>query len=382
MKKGTKVHRPPKPGQSMQDLYPQVAAEADGWDPSYYRPYINKVMPWKCDRGHRWSAAAANRTAKGYGCPICSGQQLLAGFNDLATTDPELAAQVVSPDPSTFQASSARQVVWRCSLGHEWSAVAYSRVNGNGCPYCANKAVLPGFNDLATVYPKVAADADGWDPSTVIPGSHARKAWICGEGHPWVATVKDRAYGNTGCPYCSGQEVWPGFNDLATTHPDLAAQGVGWDPTKISAGSEAKRRWRCTQGHTWTASVGHRVRGQGCPTCAKHGFDPNAATFIYLAERPGEQQVGITADISERERFHGRHGWALREVVGPMLGSRAAQIELEVRRYLKRHGFVLPGSKENWSTADLEVSTLGELFAVVEVGDPVDGPPEGSLSGH
>lgn len=31
------------------------------------------------------------------------------------------------------------------------------RSEGSGCPYCAGRKVLPGFNDLETLYPDVAA---------------------------------------------------------------------------------------------------------------------------------------------------------------------------------------------------------------------------------
>jgi hypothetical protein len=32
-----------------------------------------------------------------------------------------------------------------------------------------------------------------------------------------------------------------GFNDLATTHPELAKEAFGWDPTKVSRGSAKKQ---------------------------------------------------------------------------------------------------------------------------------------------
>ena len=31
-----------------------------------------------------------------------------------------------------------------------------------------------GVNDLATLHPEVAAEADGWDPSTVTSGSNKK----------------------------------------------------------------------------------------------------------------------------------------------------------------------------------------------------------------
>lgn len=33
--------------------------------------------------------------------------------------------------------ASAREIVWRCGLGHEWSAAVYQRtLSGSGCPEC------------------------------------------------------------------------------------------------------------------------------------------------------------------------------------------------------------------------------------------------------
>ena len=59
--------------------------------------------------------------------------------------------------PSNVTAGSNRRVWWRCEKGHSYRAVIAQRVQrGDGCPYCANRKVLPGFNDLATAAPLVA----------------------------------------------------------------------------------------------------------------------------------------------------------------------------------------------------------------------------------
>ncbi len=31
-----------------------------------------------------------------------------------------------------------------------------------------------GVNDLATLHPEIAAEADGWDPKTITPGSNKK----------------------------------------------------------------------------------------------------------------------------------------------------------------------------------------------------------------
>ena len=58
-------------------------------------------------------------------------------------------------------------------------------------------------------------------------------------GHEWSAAIGDRVRGNE-CPTCKRRVVLAGFNDLATTHPELATQADGWDPTTVSKGHITK----------------------------------------------------------------------------------------------------------------------------------------------
>jgi hypothetical protein len=101
-----------------------------------------------------------------------------------------------------------------------------------------------GFDDLATLFPKIAEEADGWDPSTVKPGSSSQKRyWRCPIGHSYQATPKSRTSGRTGCPYCKGRKVLVGFNDLKSQFREVASQAHGWDPTSVTAHSGQKRDW-------------------------------------------------------------------------------------------------------------------------------------------
>lgn len=129
-------------------------------------------------------------------------------------------------DLDSITIGTHKKIWWKCSLGHEWQAEVYSRNKGAGCPYCANYKAWAGYNDLATINPRLASE---WDyekngdlkPIDVTVGSHKKVWWICSKGHEWEMSVKDRA-GRQGCPYCSNKRVLSGFNDLATTYPSLA----------------------------------------------------------------------------------------------------------------------------------------------------------------
>lgn len=54
--------------------------------------------------------------------------------------------------PSQIKPSNTRKFWWICKNKHEWLAPIYSRTNGNGCPYCSGHKVCLD-NCLATVNP-------------------------------------------------------------------------------------------------------------------------------------------------------------------------------------------------------------------------------------
>jgi hypothetical protein len=208
----------------------------------------------------------------------------------LTVTHPDLAKEAFGWDPRSVSAGSDKKLEWKCVDGHVWSARAYSRKYGNGCPYCSGRLPLVGQNDLTTTHPELAEQAHGWDPSTVSFGSDRKLEWKCREGHIWKANVGSRARLNSGCPVCVNQKLLAGYNDLATTHPELAQQANGWDPSKVIAGTHKRLEWKCSLGHVWTATVGSRSeRLLGCPFCGNQkvlpGFNDIATTHPELAQQ-------------------------------------------------------------------------------------------------
>lgn len=359
---------------------PELAAEALGWDPKTLASKSGKKVEWRCNLGHIWSATVAHRS-NGTGCPVCAGREVLVGFNDLASRNPDLASEAHGWDPKTVTAVSQMNLSWRCSLGHVWKSTVGNRAKGKGCPFCAHQRLLAGFNDLETKHPQLAVEAHGWDPKTVISGSNSKREWKCHLGHVWCATVASRTAG-TGCPVCSGRTAWPGFNDLKTVNPQLAAEADGWDTTLVTPISGQKRRWKCSEGHTWVATVASRATGRGCPTCAKFGFDPNKQSWLYFLEHPilDMQQIGISNVIDIRLAKHSRGGWEVIEVRGPMEGHLAVRLESEMLRALKRRGAVLgnkaeihkfDGFTEAWTTASIKIESIKQLLEWVYDDDEV-----------
>ncbi|MCI8414685.1 MAG: zinc-ribbon domain-containing protein [Ruminiclostridium sp.] len=180
-----------------------------------------------------------------------------------------------TPESLTF--GSHQKVWWRCEKGHQWQAAVKSRVSGTGCPYCANRVLSPGENDLASTHPDLLRQWDTEGNGTLRPvdlfaGSHKKVWWRCEKGHRWQAMVTTRARG-AGCPVCAGKVVVAGENDLASAYPAVARE---WDharntpltPETCPPSSNRRVWWRCSLGHSYQAAVGARtVNGSDCPYC-------------------------------------------------------------------------------------------------------------------
>ncbi len=170
-----------------------------------------KVFWWRCDKGHEWQATVGSRTTLSHGCPFCSSQRVLAGFNDLETKYPRIAKEWHPTRNEGIKSSevlpfSNKKFWWLGSCGHEWEASPLNRINGTGCPICANKKIISGQNDLATLFPEIASEwlyeKNDIVPTKVGAGSGKKVWWKCKECETeWQAIIVNRTRGH-GCPKC------------------------------------------------------------------------------------------------------------------------------------------------------------------------------------
>lgn len=120
--------------------------------------------------------------------------------------------------PNQFTRNSNHVVWWKCpTCGGSWekSIIAFSK--GDRCPYCSGHRLLPGFNDLETMFPEVANEWNyekngNMTPANTYARSSKRLWWVCAKGHEWQQTLSARISKHTGCPYCSGKAYLFGPN--------------------------------------------------------------------------------------------------------------------------------------------------------------------------
>lgn len=118
-----------------------------------------KNVWWKCGTcGHEYKAVIKSRV-HGLKCPVCTQRAVLAGYNDLSTTDPELVLEwdydANERKPTEISRLSQYPVWWKGACGHKWKDKVFSRaVEGARCIYCEKEfvQVLPRL--LVMVYAK------------------------------------------------------------------------------------------------------------------------------------------------------------------------------------------------------------------------------------
>ena len=122
----------------------------------------HKKVIWRCEKGHEWIATVKSRTINKTGCPYCSHNKVLAGFNDLATLFPEVADEWSDKNekkPTEVTAFANSKAWWKCKIcGYEWNTLISTRSGGSKCPCCSGYTFIKGKNDLKSTHPLIAKE--------------------------------------------------------------------------------------------------------------------------------------------------------------------------------------------------------------------------------
>lgn len=192
--------------------------------------------------------------------------------------------------PYQLASSSTMQSWWVCSKGtHSYHVRTSNKTHNNqGCPVCAGKQVVTGYNDLASQAPDIASE---WDyernakaPDSYTINSHYKAHWICStHGIKWQAQINLRVKNNSGCPTCGKERIGqanskpkPGGAYLADDYPEIADQ---WcyelngelTPNDVASKSSKLVWWTCPDcGRNYRSIISNRTRlGEGCIDCGR-----------------------------------------------------------------------------------------------------------------
>jgi len=157
--------------------------------------YINSKtkLKFRCSEGHEWEADATHIN-QGRWCPHCAGN-----VRNKIETYKEIALKRGGKCISNTYINAHTKIWFRCSEGHEWSAVPNSIQQGIWCPTCAGRHKT--IEDMKSV----AINRGGDCLSSKYLGSHTKLQWKCKEGHIWWA-IPTNILKNSWCPECAREK--------------------------------------------------------------------------------------------------------------------------------------------------------------------------------
>lgn len=247
-------------------------------DISNYGKWSKKSVKWKCPfKVHEdYYREIFKQVKSGLKCPKCPtmpepGEDLLSKF--------ELVCEEFSLKnpygPDNIHAFSNKKVLWDCSqCGNEYSMSPLNKVNGSGCPVCANKRIVIGLNDAGTASPelvKLWSSKNNTNIGQYAPYSTYKALWECDYGHEWSAPISRLSSGHR-CPYCSGNLPIVGSNDIASSDfISLWSTKNVVEPSEVKVGSSRKVWWTCPNGHPdYMQSPSDKIsQGKGCRRCVR-----------------------------------------------------------------------------------------------------------------
>ena len=75
------------------ELADEWSSKNDPLKPTMVTTGSHKKVIWQDKYGHEWTATVKSRALNGTGCPYCSHNKILVGFNDLASQRPQIASE-------------------------------------------------------------------------------------------------------------------------------------------------------------------------------------------------------------------------------------------------------------------------------------------------
>lgn len=227
---------------------------------------------WDCSQCKgTYSTSIPNRISNSDCCPYCNWLEPLPGFNTVEDVYPELKKfwsynNTVNLNQFVPKEDNNRAYIWRCrkctntfteqlkNVINEYESISRIGIRAI-CPYCTKELPDPELNSLDKIKPFLVEEwipEKNGDIKKFYPESTEMVWWKCRKCNgKYLDCINKREEDDTVCPYCSKKQLLEGFNDLATTHPDLLKE---WDylnnlllldPKKTIGNTRKKAWWIC-----------------------------------------------------------------------------------------------------------------------------------------
>lgn len=191
-----------------------------------------------------------------------------------------------------------------CKIHGSWKSTPDKHLRGRGCPKCAydetSKRLLLTTDKFIKKSKRVHGSKYDYSKS-VYEGCKEKITIICKIHGPWKTSPRSHLIGS-GCPKCAGVRDTSQFIEEASK-----IHNNRYDYSKVIY-NKAKSNIIiiCLTHGEFKQTPNNHLNGQGCPSCAKSGFDPVKPAALYYVRINKDNEIFYKIGITNRkirERF-------------------------------------------------------------------------------
>lgn len=193
---------------SLAHLFPEIAKLVHRDSPlmaKEVRPKTRQKLWFICENHPAPRVCTPGSLLENRQCFICCGQEVLPGFNDLATVRPELGRTITKSSPlraTEVTIRSSKQVESRCPTCGYTRLIRPLKLSAQGCGVCSNKTILPELNSFSAVKPNAASFLTEPKAGLLVSAkSSTSLEFRCSIGHIWKEKPKNIDF-TPRCPQC------------------------------------------------------------------------------------------------------------------------------------------------------------------------------------
>ena len=262
----------------------------------------NHKCVFRCAKDrYEWSAKVNSVVNCGQGCPQCAGKRRWTAEERVDQINELENIEFISFDGHYKNSYSKANV--RCLVDEfEWISTVNDLVNtGRGCPQCSGNRKWASEERIEHINSLNNIEFVSWVYGYKNGKSKANVRCMK-DGFEWAASVSNLVNHGNGCPNCSKKRIWTADERIEQINKLENIEFVCWVDYHNGNGSKANVKCEI-DGFEWAASVSNLVnQGNGCPKCAKHGFNQAKTGYLYAlrSECGMYVKIGISNNPSRR----------------------------------------------------------------------------------
>jgi thiol-disulfide isomerase/thioredoxin len=155
---------------------------------------------------------------------------------------------------------------------------------------------------------RIASERGGKCLSEEYVNSNTKLTWQCAEGHVWEAVPKHVLHSGSWCRKCSTKIRVEREKFSIEMMRKIASERGGKCLSTEYVNNNTKLKWKCSEGHVWSAVYGSIQQGTWCPDCAGKRPQTLEDAKRVAVERNGKCLSKEMKDSNARLKWMCEHG--------------------------------------------------------------------------